>query len=271
MTSQAAAQPFDTSVPHPARVYAYWLGGKDHYPADKEAADQVIQRRPQVVAGARANRAFLARVVRFLTAECGIRQFLDIGAGLPAPDNTHDVAQDVSPQCRVVCVDNDPVVMAYARALLTSGGEGVCGYVEADLRDTDTILTQAAETLDLTQPVAVLMLAVLHLVPDRDDPAMIVKTLASALTPGSYLAISHVTADFAPREVAAAVDAYNGLAPVPITPRAHAQVLGLFGGLPLLEPSVVPLTDWRPASPLTQRQPCDLYAGVAHIPGEAGP
>ncbi|HEY5990005.1 MAG TPA: SAM-dependent methyltransferase, partial [Streptosporangiaceae bacterium] len=177
----------DSSVPHPARVYAYWLGGKDFYPADRRAAEEVIQRRPQVVAGARANRHFLARVVRFLATDCGIRQFLDIGTGLPAPDNTHDVAQDVCPQCRVVYVDNDPLVMAHGRALLTSGAEGVCGYVEADLPDTGTILTQAAETLDFARPVGVLMLAVLHLVPDRDDPAMIVKTLASGLAPGSYL------------------------------------------------------------------------------------
>ncbi|HEY5985541.1 MAG TPA: SAM-dependent methyltransferase, partial [Streptosporangiaceae bacterium] len=256
--------------PHPARVYAYWLGGKDYYPADKQAAEQVIQRRPQVVASARANRALLARVVRFLTADCGIRQFLDIGTGLPAPDSTHEVAQEVAPQCQVVYVDNDPLVMAHARALLTSRVEGVCDYVQADLRDPGTIVGAARRTLRFTQPVAVLLLAVLHFVPDADDPAGIVKTLASALAPGSYLAISHLTADFSPQEVTAAVAAYNALAPAPVAPRTHEQVTGLFGGLPLLEPGVVRVTDWRPASPLPHRQPCDLYAGVAHIPGEVG-
>jgi S-adenosyl methyltransferase len=170
-----------------------------------------------------------------------------------------------------VYVDNDPVVMAHARALLTSRAGGLCDYVEADLRDTGTIFTQAAETLDFARPVAVLMLAVLHLVPDRDDPAMIVKTLASGLAPGSYLAISHMTADFAPQQVSAAVAAYNELAPAPVTPRTREQVTGLFGGLPLLEPGVVPVTGWRPASPLAHRKPCDLYAGVARIRQEVGP
>lgn len=266
--AHGVADGLDPRVPHPARVYAYWLGGKDYYPADKEAAEQVIQRRPQVVASARANRAFLARVVRFLAAECGIRQFLDIGTGLPAPDSTHEVAQAVAPQCRVVYVDNDPVVMAHARALLTSRAEGVCNYVEADLRETATVLAQAAWTLDLTQPVAVLLLAVLYFVPDADDPAGIVKTLASALAPGSYVAISHLTADFAPHQVTAAVDAYNALAPAPVTPRTHSQVTALLGGLPLVAPGVVKVIDWRPASPLPHRQPCDLYAGVARIPGD---
>jgi SAM-dependent methyltransferase len=255
----------DPSVPHPARVYAYWLGGKDYYPADRRAAEEVLSRRPQVVATARANRAFLARVVGFLAAECGIRQFLDIGTGLPAPDGTHEVAQEVAPHCRVVYVDNDPVVMAHARALLTSTAEGVCDYVEADLRDTGTVLAQAARTLDLTQPVAVLLLAVLHLVPDRDDPAKIVKTLASALAPGSYVAISHLTADFAPREVAAAVEAYNALAPVPVTARTHPQVTALLGGHPLVAPGVVKVTEWRPGTTSHSRAPADLYAGLARI------
>ena len=135
---------------HPARVYAYWLGGKDHFLADRQAAEEVIRRRPQVVAGARANRAFLGRVVRYLAAECGIRQFLDIGTGLPAPDGTHQVAQAIAPDCRVVYVDNDPLVLVHARALLTSSPDGKCGYVDADLRDTATVTAQAAKILDFT-------------------------------------------------------------------------------------------------------------------------
>src|SRR5215470_14894155 len=159
----------DTSVAHPARVYAYWLGGKDHYEADRRAAEAVIRERPQVVAGARANRAFLARVVRFLAADCGIRQFLDIGTGLPAPGAVHQVAQRAAAETSVVYVDNDPVVLAHARALLTPAPQGTCDYVDADLRDPARILAQAAQTLDFTQPVAVLLLAVLHFLPDTDD------------------------------------------------------------------------------------------------------
>src|SRR5712691_744083 len=256
---------FDPTVAHPARVYAYWLGGKDTYAADRQAAEEVIRLRPAVVASARANRAFLARVVRFLAADCGIRQFLDIGTGLPAPDSTHQVAQDVAPQCRVVYVDNDPVVMAHARALLTSTAAGACDYIQADVRDSGTILAGAAVTLDLTKPVGVLLLAVLHFVPDSDDPAGVVATLAGGLAPGSSIAISHLTADLAPEQVGAAAQAYNALAPVAVTPRTHAQVSGLFGGLPLLAPGVVPACEWRPDIGAVA-QPCDLHAGVACLP-----
>lgn len=258
---------FDPSVPHPARVYSYWLGGKDSLPADRRAAEEVMQRRPQVVASARANRNFLARVVRFLAGDCGIRQFLDIGTGLPAPDNTHDVAQDVAPQSRVVYVDNDPVVLAYARALLTSTPPGTCDYIDADVRDTGTILTQAAETLDFTRPVALLMLAVLHFLPDAEDPPKIVGTLAGGLAPGSYVAISHLTADFAPAQLSAAAAAYNALAPVPVTPRSHPQVTALFAGLPLVAPGVVRVSEWRADAGEAFPQPADLYAGLARVSG----
>ncbi|HEY5990294.1 MAG TPA: SAM-dependent methyltransferase [Streptosporangiaceae bacterium] len=268
-----AAQPdcrLTTPGPNPARVYAYWLGGKDAYAPDRQVAEEVMRLRPQVVASARANRSFLARMVRFLAADCGIRQILDIGTGLPARDNTHEVAQSVAAECRVVYVDNDPVVMAHARALLTSRLAGLCDYVVADLRDPRTLLREAACALDFTQPVGVLLLAVLHFLAGPDDPAGVVKTLAGALAPGSYLAISHLTADYAPTGVNAAAAAYNALAPAPVavTPRTHEQVTGLFGGLPLLAPGVVPVTDWRPASPLPHRHPADLYAGVARIPGD---
>jgi hypothetical protein len=228
-------------------VYAYWLGGKDHFPADRIAAQQVIRERPQVVVGARANRAFLARVVRYLAADCGIRQFLDIGPGLPALINTQEVAQQAASDSKVVYADNDPLVLTHARALLPSTTrEGACGYVDADLHEPDTIVAQAAQTLDFSQPVAVMLLAVLHFITDPAGPAGIVATLASALAPGSYLAMSHLTADFAPDQVTAATQAYNNLARAPVTARTHAQVTALFGGLPLLAPGVVSVTEWRP-------------------------
>ncbi len=177
---------FDPGFAHPARVYNVWLGGKDHFDADRKAAEDVIRLRPQVVAGARANRAFLSRVVRYLAAECGVRQFLDLGTGLPCPDNTHEIAQQVAADCRVVYVDNDPVVLTHARALLTCTPPGSCDYIEADVRDAATILAEAARALDLTRPVAVLALAVLHFIPDGDDPAAIVAGLANALAPGQF-------------------------------------------------------------------------------------
>jgi O-methyltransferase involved in polyketide biosynthesis len=257
---------FDTSVPHPARVYSFWLGGKDNYDADRKAAEEVMRLRPQVAASAQANRAYLARVVRYLAAGCGIRQFLDIGAGLPAADNTHQAAQRVDPASRVVYCDNDPVVLAHARALLTSTPQGACEVIDADLHDPETILAEAGKTLDFTQPAAILLLAVLHFLPDADRPAEIVAALVSALAPGSYLALSHLTCDFAPEQVTAAVAAYNKLAPVPVTARTHTQVSGLFGALPLLAPGVVPVSEWRPQAGDPFGQPADLHAGVARIP-----
>ena len=261
-----ACSGFDPSVPHPARVYAYWLGGKDHYLADRLAAEEVIRRRPQVVAGARANRAFLARVVAYLAAECGIRQFLDIGTGLPAPNSTHQVAQAIASECRVVYVDNDPLVLVHARALLTSTPQGSCDYIEADIRDTSVVLAGAAQTLDLTRPAAVLLLAVLHFIADSDDPVGIVSALARQLAPGSFVVMSHLTSDFAPDPVAAGVDAYNALVPAPLTARSHAQVSALFGGLPLVPPGVVPVTEWRPALGGPSSRYGDMYAGAACIP-----
>jgi SAM-dependent methyltransferase len=208
--------------------------------------------------------AFLARAVRYLAGECGIRQFLDIGTGLPAPGSTHEVAQAVAPGCRVVYVDDDPLVLVHARALLTSTPQGSCDYIEADVRDTPAVLAGASRTLDFDQPTAVLLLAVLHFIPDSDDPAGIVAALARQLAPGSYLAISHLTSDFAPGPVAAGVSAYNALVPTALTPRSHTQVSALFTGLPLVPPGVVPLTEWRPTAPFPHA--ADLYAGVAHAP-----
>ncbi|HEY2305932.1 MAG TPA: SAM-dependent methyltransferase [Streptosporangiaceae bacterium] len=258
---------FDPSVAHPARVYNYWLGGKDHYLADRAVADEVARWHPHVVAGARANRAFLARAVRYLAGDCGIRQFLDIGTGLPAPGSTHELAQQVAPECAVAYADNDPLVLVHARALLTSRPEGRCGYIDADLRDPPAILAQASATLDFAQPVAVLLLAILHFLAAADDPAGIVAALARALAPGSYLVISNLTADFAPDQVGSAVEAYNAAVPGGVTARSHAEVTALFGGLPLVPPGVVPVTQWRPAAPVSPAAPdADLYAGIARTP-----
>lgn len=260
--ADSGALRFDPGAPHPARVYAHWLGSKDHYPADRKAAEEVAAQRPQVVDGARANRAFLARAVRYLARERNIGQFLDIGPGLPAPGNTHEIAQAIDAQCRVVYADNDSLVISHARALLTSAPEGACGYVQADLRDPALILREAACTLDLTRPVAVLLVGVLHFIGDADDPAGIVQELAEALAPGSLIAISHLTADFAPQQVSSGVAAYNKLVPATITARTHAQVTALFSGRSLVPPGVVPVAEWRPATGCYPSQTTDMYAGM---------
>ena len=214
-------------------------------------------------------RAFLARAVDYLAGNCGIRQFFDIGTGLPATGSTHELAQQVAPECAVAYADNDPLVLVYARALLTSGPEGRCGYIDADLRDPAAILAQASATLDFAQPVAVLLLAILHFVSAAADPAGIVAALARALAPGSYVVISHLTADLAPGQVGAAVEAYNAGVRGGVTPRSHAEVTALFGGLPLVPPGVVPLTEWRPASTTGPAAWVDLYAGIARTPPRA--
>jgi hypothetical protein len=252
---------FDPHTAHPARVYNVWLDGKDHFEADREAAGRVIKERPQVVDGAVANRQFLGRAVRHLARCYGVRQFIDIGTGLPAPDNTHEVAQLVDPYSRVLYVDNDPLVMTHARALLASTDEGSCDYLHADLRDTEYILKEARRTLDFNLPVAVLLLAVLHFIDDKDDPAGIVTALAGPLTAGSSVVISHLTADSAPEAVGGGVAAYNALVPTAIYPRTHAQVTELFGDLSLIPPGVVPVSEWHPDTVATKVT--DVYAGMA--------
>jgi S-adenosyl methyltransferase len=192
----------DASVAHSARVYDYLLGGKDHFAADRTAGDQMIAALPNVVTGSRMNRAFLARAVRFLVAECGIRQFLDIGTGIPSAGNTHEVAQEIAPQTRVVYVDNDPIVLSHARALLTSTVAGAVAYLDADLRHPDGILRTAARTLDFQQPIALMMLMVLHMIPDAEEPHQIVARFVDALPGGSYLALSHPPSDILPEGVA---------------------------------------------------------------------
>jgi hypothetical protein len=239
---------FDVSVAHPARVYNYLLGGKDNFAADREAARQMIAGGAKVLVGVRANRAFLGRAVRFLAEEAGLRQFLDIGTGLPTEGNTHQVAQAIAPQSRIVYVDNDPIVLSHATALLKSAPGGACHYIHADLRDPAKILAEAAGTLDFSQPVAVMILMTLQYVPDADDPHQIVRTLMDAMPPGSYLAISDVARDLAAdANVEASTERLNErLGPVRQTIRSPEEIGRFFDGLELTEPGLVQLPQWRP-------------------------
>jgi S-adenosyl methyltransferase len=251
---------FNTAVAHQARVYDYWLGGKDNYAADRATGDAVMQMYPGIVAAVRAQRAFLGRAVRFLAADAGISQFLDIGTGIPASDNTHEVAQAVAPAARVVYVDKDPVVLAHAHALLTGG---LTDYIDADLHDTAAILDKAAATLDLGQPVAVMLLGILQVIPDDDNPWEIVAQLMNAVPPGSYLAIAHPASDVLATELGAeAQRRYNENAAEPVTLRTHAQVSRFLAGLDLVEPGVVPVDQWRPPLAVKPRNDLAIYAGV---------
>jgi hypothetical protein len=242
----AAPAAGDTAEANPARVYDALLGGKDNYAADRAVAARLAAAKPALLANVRANRAFLGRVVRYLAGEAGIRQFLDIGTGLPALDNTHEVAQRAAPETRVVYVDNDPVVLAHARALLVSSTPGATAYLHADLRNPGAILAEAAQTLDLSQPVAVMLLGVLYMVPDADEPYAVVARLMEAAVPGSYLAISHPASDVDADSAAEAARRYDSMLPTTQTNRTRDQVTRFFDGLQLQEPGVVQLNKWRP-------------------------
>ncbi len=254
---------FDTSVPHIARVYDYWLGGKDNFAADREAGEAVLQAYPDLASSVRANRAFLARTVRYLVAEEGIRQFLDIGTGIPAANNTHEVAQAASADCRVVYVDNDPIVLAHARALLKSSPAGATDYIDADLRDPEAILAQAARTLDFSRPVAVMLVAVFHMIPDDDNPAGIVSKLMAATVPGSSLTLSHPASDIAAAAGAEAISRYSALGGERPTFRSKAEVTALFDGLQLVPPEVVVVPAWRPDSDIEAARHSNVWGGVA--------
>jgi hypothetical protein len=245
----------NSDVPHTARIWNYWLGGKDNFAADRAVGDQVQQHLPDIVTSARADRAFLRRAVRFLVADAGIRQFLDVGTGLPTAQNTHEVAQAIAPECRIVYTDNDPMVLAHARALLTSTSEGRTTYLDADARDTGTILRAAADTLDFDRPVAVMLLGILNFIGDDDQAGGIVRELMAAVPPGSYLAIAHPTTEIRPDESAAAAKQWNETATPPITLRSKAAMQRWLTGLDVLEPGVVTCTKWRP-------EPGDPTAGT---------
>jgi hypothetical protein len=262
-----AAEPpsFDTSIPHPARIYDYWLGGKDNYEADRQAAERVIATQPSILATVRANREFLRRAVQFLAGEAGIRQFLDVGTGLPTNENTHQIAQELAPDARIVYVDNDPIVLAHARALLTTTAAGATAYLQADARNPEQVLREAAATLDFGQPVAVMMLGLLHYIADADDPAGIVSRLLDGVVPGSYLVISEATRDIDTERVTQSAAQFNTQrVAAQFTPRTRAEIERYFTGLELIEPGLVPLPQWRALA--NPAHPLPAYVAVARKP-----
>ncbi len=256
------ADRLNASVAHTARVWNYWLGGKDHFGSDREVGEQILQFLPNMRTTARADRAFLGRSVRYLAGDAGIRQFLDVGTGLPTADNTHEVAQSVAPESRIVYVDNDPLVLVHARALLTSNPLGATDYIDADLHDPDAILREAARTLDFTQPVAVTLLGVLNFVIDDDEARAIVNRLLDAVPSGSYLAIAHASNEVNPAEAEAARKFWNENAKPPITFRSARQITRFFDRTQLLDPGVVSCSRWRPEPADVDAPEVDQFCGV---------
>ena len=265
-------QEIDTTRAHPARMYDYLIGGKDHFEADRAAIAALLKAVPNARTGARENRAFLGRAVKYLVAEAGIRQFLDIGSGLPTASNVHEVAQAIAPETRVAYVDNDPIVMAHARALLTSHASGRTVYIQQDLHNPDAILSDPAvrATLDFDQPVALMLVAVLHFFPDAEKPADIVATLLAALPPGSYLVASHTTPDF--NDAKAAADGVQAVqrAGVAFQARSAGEFADVaLTGLELVQPGLVPVSEWRPepcAGPIPPPAEVGYYGVVARKP-----
>ncbi len=251
------------SVAHQSRVYDYLLGGKDNYAADRAATAAWLKIDPGLAFTVRANRALLGRVVRYLTGEAGIRQFLDIGTGIPTAGNTHEVAQAIAPETRVVYVDYDPIVLAHARALLISSAAGATDYIDADLRDTDAILGRASQLLDFTQPVAVTLLAILHAIPDSDSPHAIVARLLDAMPPGSYLAISHAGSDLLDRDKQdGLMDVADRMVQNKITYRTSEQILRFFDGTDLVAPGLVRVEQWRPDPATGATEKSSLWCAV---------
>jgi hypothetical protein len=258
-----SAPKLDTSVPHSARVWNYWLGGKDNYPVDRQVGDEVREVYPGIVEVARHSRAFLGRAVRFLAGDAGIRQFLDIGTGLPTVDNTHEVAQRVAPQSRIVYVDNDPLVLVHAQALLTSAPEGVCAYIDADVREPEKILAEAGRTLDFSQPVGLMLLGIFGNVPDDDEAYAIRDRLVDAIPSGSYLVLEDGTNVVLP-EAADAAEQTRAEGGDPYRLRSPEQIARFFDGLQLLEPGVVSVSRWRPeATHWETPAEVDAFCGVA--------
>ncbi|MFC4494406.1 SAM-dependent methyltransferase [Streptomyces ovatisporus] len=255
----------DTSRPHTARVWNYWLGGKDNYEVDRETGDQIRRLHPGIGEYARADRRFLGEAVSYLAREAGIRQFLDIGTGLPTADNTHEVAQRVAPESRVVYVDNDPIVLVHAQALLTGTREGSTHYLDCDLRDVDTILERAAETLDFGRPVGLILLGVVIFVEDDEESYGIVRRLLDALPSGSHLALSHTVTSPGMPDVDDAVAFWNANGTPKLTQRTPEQIERYFDGLELLEPGVVSCSRWQPGSSLDAPDVA-MFGGVGRKP-----
>ncbi len=257
----------DTSVAHQARIYDYWLGGKDNFAVDREAAEQALAAYPGLRRGVRAQRAFLASAVGYLAGQAGIRQFLDIGTGIPTASNTHEVAQAIAPDARVVYVDNDPMVLAHARALLTSTSPGATSYLDADLRDPETILSAASQLLDFRQPIAILLIGVLQLISDDDDPHAIVARFTEAVPAGSWLAIFHPASDIVPDQIGEAARRVNARSANTTTLRSREQIARFFDGLELLDPGLVQVHRWRPGSAAPDDgEQIAGYAGLARKP-----
>jgi hypothetical protein len=254
------------SVAHVARVYDYLLGGKDNFAADREAAEQAMRINPDIVFTARANRAFLVRTTSYLARQAGLRQFLDIGTGMPTNRNIHEVAQSIAPRSRVVYVDHDPIVLTHARALLTSAPEGVTDYLEADLREPGKILAEAAQTLDFSRPVAIMLIAVLHLILDRDDPYDLVGQLVDAAVPGSYVVISHAASDLDTGAMISMTNRLNELMAQQAVPRTHREVAAFFAGLDLVEPGLVRIPEWRPASVSDTAVRAQMWGAIGRKP-----
>jgi S-adenosyl methyltransferase len=255
--------PFDTSVANQARIYDYLLGGKDNYEADRVATEAILAIYPGMAFNAKANRAFLGRAVRFLAGEAGIRQFLDIGTGIPTAGNTHQVAQAVAPEARVVYVDYDPVVLAHARALLTSHHAGATEYIDADARDTDTVLRRARQLLDFTKPVAITLLAILHAMPDAYDPHGTVAKLLDAVPPGSYLALSHIASDLLDAETQQGLTGISDrMTQQDFAFRARDEVMRFFEGTDLVPPGLVRVEKWRPEQGPDGTARSSLWVGV---------
>ncbi|MGK5551574.1 SAM-dependent methyltransferase [Actinomadura kijaniata] len=253
----------DDTIPQSARIWNYWLGGKDNYPVDQDAGDRFRAVYPEIVDVARYSRLFLARAVRHLAGECGIRQFLDVGTGLPTVDNTHEVAQRVAPESRIVYVDNDPLVLTHARALLTSTPQGATDYVDADLRDTDGILAEAGRTLDLSRPVGLMLLNILGHVPDHGEAREIVRRLLAELPAGSYLAVADGTNVVTGERFETAIKLWNEASTTPYFLRTPDQIAAYFEGLEMLEPGVVPVSRWRPEpSPFEDPPEVDEFCAV---------
>ncbi|HEX6194588.1 MAG TPA: SAM-dependent methyltransferase [Jiangellaceae bacterium] len=261
---QSPPADLNTDIPHSARIWNYWLGGKDNFEPDRAVGEMVKQTFPDIVTTARQVRAFLSRTVRYLAGEAGVRQFLDIGTGLPTVENTHEVAQRVAPESRIVYVDNDPLVLVHARALLTSTSEGTTEYIDADLREPDRIVQAAKKTLDFDRPIAVVLMGILAHIEDYEEARSIVRQIMDAVPSGSYLTISDGT-DTSEAIVEAHHQA-NQSATVPYHLRSPEQIAGYFEGLELIDPGVVPVTEWRPDPDEGQPTRVDAYGGVARKP-----
>jgi O-methyltransferase involved in polyketide biosynthesis len=262
--AQSLRDRINTSQPHTARIWNYWLGGKDNYEVDRAAGDQIRQLHPGIGEYARADRLFLGRAVRHLVHDVGIRQFLDIGTGLPTADNTHEVAQAAAPEARIVYVDNDPLVLAHARALLTSSPEGRTDYLDEDLRNVDAILEHAAKTLDFSKPVALILLGVVIFVGDDEDPYALVRRLVDRLPAGSHLVLSHTITSPSMPDVDEAVKFWNEHGTPKLTQRTPEDVARFFDGLELLEPGVLSCSRWRPeGGDASEPEEVAMFGGVA--------